>query len=93
MLAQWTQAAGYGVICCEGVPDFRTQQRDIAAPFPDAVRMLVSGYGSSITNLYCPPSTRYPSTAYTVDARIDEQARLIFVYGIPTNHECRPMPG
>lgn len=90
VLQQWAQARGYGLMWSEGIPDFPTREARIDGEFATAARMLVNGSAYGATNLYCPPATTFPATAYTPDARVDEQARMVFVYGVPTNQECRP---
>lgn len=91
VLLEWSRSVGYGVVWSDGIPDFPTHERNIEAPFYVAIRELVSGYGTGSLNLYCPPSTHFPATAYGVDARIDDAARLIFVFGVPSDQECRPL--
>ncbi len=91
VLQRWAQDAGYGVVWSEGIPDFPTRQARVDGDLAGVAASLVNGSAYGGRNMYCPPAVRFPATAYTLTARVDSQARLIFVYGIATNQECRPL--
>ncbi len=90
VLQQWAQARGYGLMWSEGIPDFPTREGRASGEFAAVARVLVNGSAYGAANLYCPPGTTFPGTAYTPDARVDDQLRMVFVYGVPTAQECRP---
>ncbi len=92
VLTEMAAARGYAVVWSEGIPDFPTREGEVRGDLASAARQVVSGAAYGATNLYCPAATRFPATAYTLDARLDDNARIVFVVGVPTSQECRPLP-
>lgn len=84
---QWAADMGYGVIweprTTGGIVDFSAPQRYVHEDFHIAVQALVSGDAYGRANEYC-----IPPSVYQAQAAIDDQLRLVFVFGRPAGKRC-----
>ncbi|MHA7685476.1 hypothetical protein [Cupriavidus sp. PET2-C1] len=84
---QWAADVGYGVIweprTAGGIVDFAAPQRDVHESFHNAIEALVSGEAYGRANEYC-----IPPSVYQAQAVIDDQLRMVYVFGRPTGKRC-----
>ncbi|WP_238587488.1 hypothetical protein [Cupriavidus sp. IDO] len=84
---QWAADVGYSVMweprTAGGIVDFAAPQRDVHEDFHDAVEALVSGEAYGRANEYC-----IPPSVYQAQAVIDDQLRMVYVFGRPTGKRC-----
>jgi hypothetical protein len=91
VLQHWSSSFGYSVMWSDGLPDFPTKTAEVQGSFVDVPRSLVNGSAYGASNMYCPRGASFPPKAFTLGVRVDDAARMVFVVGVPTELECRPL--